>query len=479
MTTETNPTKQSSEELARLKRIFSRQQQAFANDPMPTLEERKLHLKTLKTLLLQHRDEITQAISADFTARSANETLFAEIMPCISHIDYVLKRLSRWMKPSSRHVELQFLPARAKVVYQPLGVVGIMVPFNYPLNLAIEPLIAALAAGNRAMIKMSECTPHIAGLLGEILLKGFDEDRVAVITGEVEIAKAFSEVPFDHLLFTGSIQVGKHVMRAASDNLTPVTLELGGKSPVIIADDIPLDDIIDRIVFAKSLNAGQTCVAPDYVLIPRAKVKPFLDAFKSTFKQMYPTVNANPDYTSVIDQRNYQRLQDWLLDAGQKGAHIEKVSEEIIDDGTYRMAPHLVTEVTDDMKIMQEELFGPILPILPYDSLEEALAFIASRPRPLALYLFTYDKALQERVMTRTHAGSMAINEAVIQVGIDDLPFGGIGSSGMGQYHGHEGFLTMSKAKSVLIKQRLNSMKFMYPPYGRKIQKWILGFLIR
>ena len=354
-----------------------------------------------------------------------------------------------------------------------------MVPFNYLLNLAIEPLIAALAAGNRAMIKMSECTPHIAGLLGEVLLKGFGEDRVAVITGEVEIARAFSEVPFDHLLFTGSIQVGKHVMRAASDNLTPVTLELGGKSPVIIADDIPLDDIIDRIVFAKSLNAGQTCVAPDYVLIPRAKVKPFLDAFKSTFKHMYPTVNANPDYTSVIDQRNYQRLHDWLLDAGKKGGLIEKVSEEIIDDGTYRMSPHLVTEVTDDMKIMQEELFGPILPILPYDSLEDALAFIASRPRPLALYLFTYDKALQERVMTRTHAGSMAINEAVIQVGIDDLPFGGIGPSGMGQYHGHEGFLTMSKAKSVLIKQRLNSMKFMYPPYGRKIQKWILGFLIR
>jgi coniferyl-aldehyde dehydrogenase len=429
--------------------------------------------------LLQHRDEIAQAISADFTARSPSETLLVEIMPCISLIDYVLKRLSRWMKPSSRHVGLQFLPARAKVVYQPLGVVGIMVPFNYPLNLAIEPLIAALAAGNRAMIKMSELTPRFAGLFGDILHKGFDEDRVAVITGEVGVAKAFSELPFDHLLFTGSIPVGKHVMRAAADNLTPVTLELGGKSPVIIADDIPLDDIIDRIVFAKSLNGGQTCVAPDYVLIPRAKMRPFLDAYKTTFKQMYPAMNANPDYTSVINQQNYQRLQDWLLDAGEKGAHIEKVSEEIIDDGTYRMVPHLVSEVTDTMKIMQEELFGPILPVLPYDSLEEALAFVTHRPRPLALYLFTYDKALQERVMTRTHAGSMAINEALIQVGIDDLPFGGIGPSGMGQYHGHEGFLTMSKAKSVLIKQRLNSMKFMYPPYGRAIQQWILRFLIR
>ena len=479
MTTETCQTTQASEALAGLNRIFIRQRQAFAQDPMPALEERKQHLKTLKTLLLQNRDRIAQAISMDFTARSTDETLLAEMMPCITHIDFVLKRLGRWMKPSARPVGLQFLPARAKVVYQPLGVVGIMVPFNYPLNLAIEPLIAALAAGNRAMIKMSENTPHFSEQLREILCKGFDEIRIAVITGDVDVAKAFSELPFDHLLFTGSIPVGKHVMHAAADNLTPVTLELGGKSPVIIADDIPLDDIIDRIVFAKSLNAGQTCVAPDYVLIPRAKMRPFLDAFKTMFKQMYPAINGNPDYTSVINQRNYQRLQDWLLDAEKKGAHIEKVTEEIIDDGTYRMAPLLVTDVRDDMKIMQEELFGPILPVLPYDSIEEALAFVISRPRPLALYLFTYDRALQERVMTRTHAGSMAINEALIQVGVDALPFGGIGPSGMGQYHGHEGFLTMSKAKPVLIKHRLNSMKFMYPPYGRTIQQWILRFLIR
>lgn len=479
MKPEVNQSNEPSEALVRLQRLFIRQQQAFAQAPMPALEERKQHLKILKTLLLQHQDEIAQAISDDFTVRSPKETLMAEIMPCISHIDYVLKRLSRWMKPSVRHVGLQFQPARAKVVYQPLGVVGIMVPFNYPLNLGIEPLIAALAAGNRALLKMSENTPRIGELLGRILLKGFDEDRVAVINGEVAIAKAFSELPFDHLLFTGSIRVGKQVMHAAAENLTPVTLELGGKSPVIIADDIPLDDIIDRIVFAKSLNAGQTCVAPDYVLVPRAKMKPFLDAFKNTFKQMYPTVNGNPDYTSIINQRNYQRLQDWILDADQKGAHIDKVSEEVIDDGSYRMVPHLVTEAANTMTIMQEEIFGPILPVLPYDSIEEALSFVTTRPRPLALYLFTYNKALQERVLTQTHAGSMAINEALLQVGIDDLPFGGIGLSGMGQYHGHEGFLTLSKAKSVLIKQRLNSMKLMYPPYGRAIQQWLFKFLIR
>ncbi len=466
-------------QLARLQRLFSEQQQAFAREPMPPLETRREHLRTLKALLLEHREAICEAINADFTARSPTETLLAEIIPCIELVDYIQKRLKGWMRPSRRHVSLQFQPAGARVVYQPLGVVGIMVPFNYPLNLAVAPLATALAAGNRALIKMSEFTPRIAALLVEILKQGFDEDRVAVVTGEADIAQAFSALPFDHLLFTGSIPVGKHVMRAAANNLTPVTLELGGKSPALIAGDIPLGDIIDRIVFAKSLNAGQTCVAPDYVLLPRAQVEPFLAAYQETFRRLYPAINGNPDYTSIINERNYQRLQDWLRDAEEKGAHIENVSDETIDDGTWRMVPRLVTNVSDAMTIMQEELFGPILPVVPYDTIEEALAYIAQRPRPLALYLFTYDRALQERVMTRTHAGSMAINEAVLQVGIDDLPFGGIGPSGMGQYHGHEGFLTMSKAKSVLIKNRWNSMRFMYPPYGRAAPQWLLKWLIR
>ncbi|MBM4201801.1 MAG: coniferyl aldehyde dehydrogenase [Gammaproteobacteria bacterium] len=462
-----------------LTELFARQRQAFDGDRMPPLAERLQHLATLKSLLLEYRDPITRAVDADFTARSRDETLVAEIMPCVEHIGYVQKRLRRWMKPSRRHVGLQFQPARAEVVYQPLGVVGIMVPFNYPLNLGIAPLIAALAAGNRAMLKMSEITPHIGTLLREILLQGFDEDRVAVITGDVDIARAFAALPFDHLLFTGSIPVGKHVMRAAADNLTPVTLELGGKSPAIIAEDIPLDDILDRLVFAKALNAGQTCVAPDYVLVPRARLPAFLEGFKATFNRMYPRLSGNGDYTSVIDRRSYERLQAWLRDAAEKGARIEKVSDETVDDGTHRMAPCLVTAVTDAMTIMQEELFGPILPVIPYDSMDGALAFVSARPRPLALYLFTYDRALQQRVKMHTHAGSMAINEALIQVGIDDLPFGGIGPSGMGHYHSHEGFLTFSKAKSVLTKRRLNSMKLLYPPYGRAIQKWILNWLIR
>jgi len=464
-------------ELTRLESLFARQREAYARAPMPTLEERKQHLTTLKALLIEHADALVAAIGADFTARSADETRLAEIMPGVQSIDYALKRLRRWMRPSRRCAGLQFLPAAAFVAYQPLGVVGIMVPFNYPLHLAVLPLAAALAAGNRAMVKMSEFTPRTAALVAEMLRKGFAEEHVAVVTGEAEVAAAFSRLPFDHLLFTGSIPVGKQVMRAAADNLTPVTLELGGKSPAIIAEDMPLADIVDRLCFAKSLNAGQTCVAPDYILLPRGKLEAFIALYKAAFRKMYPKLSGNPDYTSLINARSQQRLQDWLKDAAEKGARIETASDEVIDDGTFRMPLHLVTEVTDAMKIMQQELFGPILPLVPYEHIDEALDYVNRRPYPLALYLFTYDRALQARVVANTHAGSMCINDAMIQVAVDDMPFGGVGASGMGHYHGHEGFLTMSKAKSVLRKGRLNSMQFMYPPYGRAIQQWIMRWL--
>jgi coniferyl-aldehyde dehydrogenase len=465
--------------LARMDSIFALQQESCARLPMPSLDQRRQQLTLLKTLLIEHKDAIAAAINADFTARSVDETMLAEIMPCVQSIEHTLKHLRGWMKPDKRSVGLHFMPASARVAYQPLGVVGIIVPFNYPLNLTIVPLVTALAAGNRAMIKMSEFTPRTADLLRDMLRKGFAEDQVAVVTGEADIAAAFSRIPFDHLLFTGSTAIGKHVMRAAAENLTPVTLELGGKSPAIIADDIPLADIIDRLCFAKSLNAGQTCVAPDYVLIPRGKLEAFMQLYKSTFNRMFPTLNGNPHYTSVINAHTLQRLQDWLKDAAAKGARIEKTSDESISDGTFRMPLHLVTDVSDEMKIMQHELFGPILPVIPYDNIEAALAYVRQRPRPLSLYLFTYDSALQEQVTTHTHAGAMCINDALIQVGVDDLPFGGIGQSGMGHYHGHEGFLTMSKAKAIMRKGRLNSMKLIYPPYGGMVQKWMMKWLTR
>lgn len=466
-------------DLVRMESIFALQREAYARHPMPALHERKQHLAKLRALLLEHKAALAEAINADFTAHSVDESLLAEIMPSVHHIDYTLRRLSRWMKPSRRSVGLHFLPARARVVYQPLGVVGVIAPFNYPVNLSMVPLVAALAAGNRVMLKMSEHTPRTAALVGEMLRKGFAEDHVAVVSGEADIAAAFAGLPFDHLLFTGSTPIGKLVMRAAAENLTPVTLELGGKSPAIIADDIPLEDIMDRLCFAKSLNGGQTCVAPDYVLIPRGKLESFIRLYKAAFRKMFPAINGNADYTSVINSRAHQLLQDRLKDAAAKGARIEKASDEVISDGTFRMPLHLVTQVTDEMAIMQKELFGPILPIVPYDSIEEALDYVNRRPRPLSLYLFSYDRALQAHVTTHTHSGSLCINEALIQVGVDDLPFGGIGQSGMGHYHGHEGFLTLSKAKSVMSKGRLNSMIFMYPPYGGAIHKWLMKWLLR
>ncbi len=465
--------------IARMEALFARQQTAFSRSPMPGLAERKRNLAVLRALLIDHTEAIAEAISTDFTAHSVDETLLGEIIPGIRSIDYARTRLHRWMKPSRRSVSLDLLPASARVVYQPLGVVGIMVPFNYPVNLAIVPMAAALAAGNRVMIKMSEFTPATAALVQELLRKYFDEDQAAAVTGAADIGAAFSRLPFDHLLFTGSIPVGKQVMRAAADNLTPVTLELGGKSPAIIAADIPLADIVDRICFAKSLNAGQTCVAPDYILIPRGRREPFMQLYKAAFRKMFPTINGNPDYTSIANARSHQRLQDLLEDAAGKGARIEKACDETIADGTFRMPLHLVANVTDKMKIMQQELFGPILPVVPYDSIEQALDYVNRRPRPLALYLFTYDRALQDLVTKGTHSGTMCINDAVIQVAVDDLPFGGIGPSGMGQYHGREGFLTMSKAKSILSKGRFNAMKFMYPPYGGTLQRWLLKWLAR
>jgi len=446
---------------------------------MISLPERKSHLATLRALLIEHKDAIATAISTDFTTRSADETLMAEIMPGIKHIDYTLGKLRRWMKPVRRNVAYYFLPASAQVVYQPVGVVGIIVPFNYPVNQAVLPLITALAAGNRAMIKMSEFTPLTAQVLKTMLGKGFAEDHVAVISGDAETGAAFSRLPFDHLLFTGSTQVGKQVMRAAADNLTPVTLELGGKSPAIIADDIPLEHIIERLCYAKSLNAGQTCVAPDYVLVPRGKMQSFIDLYLKAFRKMYPTLAGNGDYTSMHNAASHARLLDWLRDAETKGAKVIKSSDEAINDGTFRMAMHLVTDVTDEMAIMQKELFGPILPLLPYDNIEEALEYVRQHPRPLALYLFTYDRALQDYVTYHTHAGTMCINEALFQVAVDDLPFGGIGPSGMGHYHGHEGFLSLSKAKALFKKGRLTSMKLVYPPYGGVIQKFLLKWLTR
>jgi coniferyl-aldehyde dehydrogenase len=466
----------SQQQLSQLESSFARQRQAFKANPMPSAEQRIQWLKVLTQLLTDSQEALIQAISQDFSNRSADETLLAELMPSLHGIHYASKRIKKWMKPSRRSVGMQFMPASAKVIYQPLGVVGVIVPWNYPLFLAIGPLVGALAAGNRVMIKMSESTPATSQLVKDLLAKVFPEDLVTVVLGEAEVGMAFSKLPFDHLLFTGATSIGKHVMRAAAENLTPVTLELGGKSPAIVSASVPLSDAAERIAFGKTMNAGQTCVAPDYVLVPKDRVAGFVEAYRKAVQSFYPTLANNPDYTAIINERQQQRLNGYLQDAESKGATIISLYPEAQDR---RMPQAVLLNVTDEMKVMQDEIFGPLLPIIPYDKLDDAFAFINERDRPLALYYFGYDKGEQQRVLHETHSGGVCLNDTLLHVAQDDMPFGGVGPSGMGHYHGHEGFMTFSKAKGVFIKQRFNAAKLIYPPYGKSIQKLIYKLFVR
>ena len=462
--------------LEELDRLFAAQRAAYTANPMPPAAQRQQWLKALRDMLSNERQALIDAISADFSHRSADETLLAELMPSLHGIHYASRHLKGWMKSSRRKVGMAFQPASAKVVYQPLGVVGIIVPWNYPLYLAIGPLVGALAAGNRVMLKLSESTPATGQLLKTLLGRIFPEDLVCVVLGEADIGVAFSRLRFDHLLFTGATSIGKHVMRAAAENLTPVTLELGGKSPAIVSGDVPLKDAAERIAFGKTLNAGQTCVAPDYVLVPQDRVGAFVEAYRQVVNNFYPTLADNPDYTAIINERQLARLNSYVSDATSKGALLIPLFEQ----GQGRRMPHsLLLNVTDEMTVMQDEIFGPLLPIVPYQDLDQAFAYINQRPRPLALYYFGYDKREQNRVLHETHSGGVCLNDTLLQVAQDDMPFGGIGPSGMGHYHGHEGFLTFSKAKGVLIKQRFNASRLIYPPYGKSIQKLIQKLFIR
>lgn len=467
---------QSQREVDALQPLLAAQRVACRADPMPSADQRRTWLRALRQAILDEKQALVEAVSSDFGNRAHSETLLAEIMPSLHGIDHAAKRLHRWMKPSRRRVGLAFQPASAHVLYQPLGVVGIIVPWNYPLYLAFGPLIGALAAGNRVMIKMSESTPVTSQLVKELLARVFPEDLVAVVLGEAEVGQAFSRLPFDHLLFTGATSIGKQVMRAAADNLVPVTLELGGKSPAIVSADVPLADAAERIAFGKTLNAGQTCVAPDYVLVPEARVEEFVAAYRAAVQRFYPGLEDNPDYTAIINERQLNRLRGYIADAESRGARLVPLFP---GDQGRRLAHSLVLDVTDEMKLMQEEIFGPLLPVVPYRRLDDALAYVNERPRPLALYYFGYDRGEQRRVLHETHSGGVCLNDTLLHVAQDDMPFGGIGPSGMGHYHGHEGFLAFSKAKGVLIKSRFNAARLIYPPYGTAIQRLILKLFIR
>ncbi|AQR64785.1 coniferyl-aldehyde dehydrogenase [Aquaspirillum sp. LM1] len=455
---------------------------AWQQQPYPDLACRRARLQRLHDGLLRHADALAAAISRDFGQRSVDETRVAELFPALQGIAYAQRHLRRWMRAQRRGLSPWFWPARAEVQAQPLGVVGIIVPWNYPLYLAIGPLTDALAAGNQVMIKMSEYTPATAHCLAQLLAEVFPAGEVQLALGEVAMARAFAALPFDHLLFTGSTAVGRQVMQAASANLTPVTLELGGKSPTLIAPGYPIAQAAACIAQGKLMNAGQTCVAPDYVLLPRAALAEFVQAFAQAVARSYPTLADNPDYSTIIHRGQLDRLQGYLDQARAAGAQwhacLPAAETEAQLRAVGKLAPQLLWAVPDGQAVLEEEIFGPILPLLVYDELADALAWIQARPRPLALYLFDHDRARIRQVLKHTHAGGVVINDTLLHVVQDSLPFGGVGASGMGQYHGHHGFLTFSTLKPVLYQARLNAMPLLRPPYGRLL-RWLQTWMIR
>ena len=430
---------------------------------VPDFEQRKADLIRLRLAFKGRLDEMARVIAADFGQRSRHDTLVADGMTVLHEIDHMLKHLRRWMRPKRVHVDYRFQPGRAEIRSQPLGVVGVISPWNYPVNLALNPLAAAIAAGNHVMLKPSEHTPRTSEFLADLLQKVFPADRVHTVLGGPEVAASFSELPFDHLFFTGSTPVGRLVMMAAAKNLTPVTLELGGKSPALIGADFPLEIAANRIAAGKLLNGGQTCIAPDYVPLPKGQTAALIAGIAAYVKAAYPDLAQSPDYTAIVNERQYQRLTELIGDAESKGAAIHRLGTG--DPARRLLAPTVITNTRDDMAVMHEEIFGPVLPIIEYDSMDAALAYINARPRPLALYVFDRNGARTERVLNETVAGGVTVNDTMLHIALTDLPFGGVGPSGMGAYHGHHGFKTFSTEKSVFYQARWSGLWLFKPPY--------------
>lgn len=464
----------------RLNRALGTIRSAYMKNPDPSYVERIERLNRLHNAIVHYKDRLIEAVDVDFDGRASAETLIVELLPVLEGIRYSKKNLRKWMKQSKRHVPLMLFGAKAKVHYQPLGVVGIVVPWNFPIMLGLSPLVGAFAAGNLAMIKTSEFAPRTGEVVQEMISNYFTEEEVVVVNGGVEVATEFTKLPFDHIVFTGSTQVGKIVMRAAAENLTPVTLELGGKSPAIIHEEFPIEEAAARIAFGKGINAGQVCVSPDYVMVPHGKAADFATAFEKHFAKHYPSMTFNSDYTSIITERQRERLLDVVRDAEEKGAKIITINpggESF--EGTRKLPMYLVLDSTEDMVVMQEEIFGPILPIVTYDSLEEAIETVNMGDRPLALYYFDWNSQRGEEIIRKTHSGGVSINDVAVQPMVDDMPFGGVGASGMGHYHGKEGFLNFSKAKGIVRKGRFNGNALIGAPWGNRLYNLYVGFQLR
>jgi len=458
----------------RLHLALEQQRAAYQAEMMPSLAVRKDRLQRVQAMTAKYGEELAAAISQDFGHRARQESLLADVFTVESGVKHALRHLRGWMKAKRVPTALHYLPARNRLLPQPLGVVGVVSPWNYPYYLAMAPALAALAAGNRVMIKPSELTPATSALMAKMVAEFFKPEEMQVITGDAEVGRAFTNLPFDHLFFTGSTAVGRLVAQAAAQHLTPVTLELGGKSPALIDRSCDLKLSAQRLAFGKLLNAGQTCVAPDYALVPRELVQPLVAELKAAVRAMYPSLDANPDYTSIAAGRHHARLQGLLRDAQERGAQLIATHEEAVSGR--KLVPHILLNVNDEMAVMREEIFGPLLPIVPYDSVAEALAYINRHERPLALYWFGRDGAAQQQVLEQTHAGGVTINDCIWHLGQEDQPFGGVGASGIGAYHGEWGFRTFSKEKPVFIQSAFAGTKLFYPPYGKTFER-LLGLL--
>jgi len=461
--------------------LLRRQKAAQLRDGAPSAALRIDRLNRCIDLLVRYRSEIEAAVNADFGARSSHATAFTDIASSIAPLKHARDHVKRWMRTERRGTTpriLSLLGAKAEIRTQPKGVVGVISPWNFPINLTFAPLAGVLAAGNRAMIKPSEVTPLTSELLQQMIAGAFDDAEIAVVTGGPAVGQAFSSLAFDHIIFTGATAIGRRVMQAAAANLVPVTLELGGKSPVVLGRSTELSTAAARIMNGKTLNAGQICLAPDYVLAPAEQIRGFVAAAKSAVAEMFPTIRDNPDYTAVVADRHYARLSDYLDDARAKGAEIVEINpagENLRQQPHRRMAPTLILNPTDDMKVMQEEIFGPLLPVKSYRQIDEAIDYINAHDRPLGLYYFGSDAAERDLVLDRTTSGGVSVNDVVMHVAQEDMPFGGIGPAGMGAYHGHDGYREFSHRKAVFhqMKKDIGPLRMLRPPFGAGMAKYL------
>jgi coniferyl-aldehyde dehydrogenase len=459
--------------------LLARQKAAHLRDGAPTAEQRIERIDRCIGLLVDNREAIETAIGADFGSRSPEATAFTDVAASIGPLKHAKANLKRWMRPEKRPTTppvLGLLGAKAEVRFQPKGVVGIISPWNFPVNLTFAPLAGVLAAGNRAMIKPSEYTPATSELMARMFGSVFSPEEIAVITGGPEVGQAFSALAFDHLVFTGATSVAAHVMRAAAANLTPLTLELGGKSPVILGASADIKVAAARIMNGKTMNAGQICLAPDYVMLPHGQMAAFVEEARAAVTAMFPTIKDNPDYTSVISQRHYERITGYVEEARAAGATVIELKpegEDLTQQEHHKIAPTLILEPGDDLKVMREEIFGPVLPVKGYGSVGEAVAYVNAHDRPLGLYYFGEDAAEREAVVGGTTSGGVTVNDVIMHVAQEDLPFGGVGPSGMGSYHGQDGFREFSHKKSIYtqVKGELGPLKAMRPPYGAAVRK--------